>query len=351
MTCLPYLDLQKELLLRTEKENLRTLPKQRKLIDFASNDYLGLSQSLIFPNGPSFGSTGSRLISGNSILAEEIEKTIANFHDFEAALLFSSGYMANVGLLSAIGKRRDLILFDSCIHASIRDGIRLSSARAYSFRHNQPEDLKMRLKRLPSEQRYVCIESVYSTNGSLAPLNEITRICEQHGARLIVDEAHSVGIFGSKGEGLAPMQNVFAKIVTFGKALGGFGAAVLCSSQLKNYLINFARTAIFTTALPYPILLAIQTAYGILPHLQKERAHLQKLMDVFETESPIKAVMAKNNHHAKSLSELLANKGFNVPALLHPTVRQGKEILRISLHSFNSLGEAKQLRQAIEEYA
>lgn len=350
MKCLPYLDLQKDLLLRTEKGNLRALPKDSNLIDFASNDYFGLSQVLSFPKEKSFGSTGSRLITGNSILAEKIEKMIADFHHFEASLLFSSGYLANIGLISAIAKRRDLILFDSCIHASMRDGIRLSTAKAHSFRHNEIEHLEARLKKLSGEQRYVCVESIYSTDGSLAPIEEITRICEQHGTRLIVDEAHSVGVFGRKGEGLASRQNVFAKIVTFGKALGGFGAAILCSSEIKHYLINFAKTAIFTTALPYPILFAIQRAYDLLPHLQKERAHLLKLMHVFDAESPIKAINAKGNCHAKSFSKHLASRGFHVPALLHPTVQLGKEILRISLHSFNSLEEAEQLKQAIEEY-
>ena len=229
-------------------------------LDFCSNDYLGLASKfdLISPEiqaeiqGLKLGSTGSRLITGNSKLAEETEAIIAQFHKAEAALLYSSGFMANVGLMACIAGKDDTIISDDYIHASIIDGIRLSYATKYRFKHNDLEDLETQLQ-LAKNRIIVVVESIYSMDGDEGPLSKIADLCEKYGALLIVDEAHSTGIYGENGAGLVcqyGLENrVYARVHTFGKALGFHGAAVVGSHVLRDYLINYSRSFIYTTAI------------------------------------------------------------------------------------------------------
>ncbi|HCW08412.1 MAG TPA: 8-amino-7-oxononanoate synthase, partial [Cytophagales bacterium] len=194
-------------------------------IDFASNDYLGFAQhpELTVHGNPSLksGATGSRLISGNSMEAEEAEKTIARFHRAEAALIFNSGYAANVGLCSCIASKDDTFISDELIHASMIDGIRMSFASKLKFKHNDVDDLENKLTKATGN-KFVAIESLYSMDGDEAPLKKIIEVCEKHSAQLIVDEAHAVGVFGAHGEGLVNHyqleDKVFACVYTFGKA-------------------------------------------------------------------------------------------------------------------------------------
>ena len=243
--------LNSKLLKREKYGNLRKLQVPQNLIDFASNDYLGLARSsgladLVAEelskqttslNG--FGSTGSRLLTGNSCYAQDLENSIAMFHGFAAGLLFNCGYMANLALLSTIADSGDCIFFDTKIHASTHDGIRLSKAKALPFKHNDTAHLESRLKDCTTQcDRFICVESIYSTDGSLAPLSEICRIAKEYEAYLIVDEAHAVGAYGSQGRGLVAEQNlcadVFAQMLTFGKALGTHGAIILGNQTLKQ---------------------------------------------------------------------------------------------------------------------
>jgi 8-amino-7-oxononanoate synthase len=253
---------------------LRSLKTPENLIDFCSNDYLGLArsvtlrqtieQSVAVHSNRLNGSTGSRLLAGNSALAEELETELAAFHDTEAALIFNSGYDANVGLLASLPQRGDTLLTDDLIHASMIDGARLSVANRFKFRHNDLDDLENRLKRATGTV-YVAIESVYSMDGDLAPLTEIVELCEHYEAALIVDEAHATGVFGPQGGGLVQslglQKRVFARVHTFGKALGVHGAAVVGSASLRDFLINFARSFVYSTALPPHSLLAIHSVY------------------------------------------------------------------------------------------
>lgn len=347
--------------------NLRELHSSTTdLIDFASNDYLGLARSQelladiqkewnLYQNQPKLvlkgvGSSGSRLLTGNSRYAEIIEEEIAQFHGFEDALLFGCGYMANVGLLSSLGKEAT-ILYDAAIHASMRDGIRLSQAVAYPFRHQDLNHLEQRLKSFSQQKHcFICIESIYSTYGSIAPLLEISKLAEKYNTQLIVDEAHAVGLFGDKGQGLVNTP-VFAKVVTFGKALGTYGAVILGSKQLKNYLLNFAHASIYTTALPFHNLAAIRCSYRILPFLHKERTLLIERIDQFSSgmqSTPIQPVSINGNARVKQAATFLKKHGFQVSALMSPTVRQGEEILRICLHSFNTEDEVKALIDLID---
>lgn len=237
---------------RKEKGSYRSLFSFEDASDFWSNDYLGLARAPLAYPGCS-GSTGSRLISGNTALIQMAESRIARFFGSEAALVFNSGYDANLGFFSAVPQKGDTVLYDELIHASVRDGIRLSHAKSYSFRHNDLKDLQRKAEHA-SGTVFIAVESLYSMDGDLAPLPELADWCELHGALLVVDEAHAGGVFGEGGRGLVAAAGLesrcFARLVTFGKAYGMHGGAICGGKLLCEFLINFARSFIYTTALP-----------------------------------------------------------------------------------------------------
>ena len=367
------LNFEKKISKRQQSGNLRSLHIVPTLIDFSSNDYLGLARSsklvklvseectvqLGHLNG--LGSTGSRLLTGNSAYAENLEDRIAKFHGHEAGLLFNCGYMANVGLLSAIAGPEDTIIFDTRVHASTHDGIRLSRAKALPFRHNDLEHLENRLKNSPlQDDRFVCVESIYSTDGSCAPLVDICRLTRQYEAHLIVDEAHSIGVCGPEGRGLIAEyglnSHIFAQVVTFGKALGTHGAIILGSNTLKQALINFANSYIYTTALPFQMLAAIKCSYDLFPKMKEERQHLSNLINFFcnshhsSSTTHIQSVPMTGNKRIKNTAQGLKKQGFDVRPLLSPTVQRGHEILRICLHAFNTENELMSLINHIKSY-
>jgi 8-amino-7-oxononanoate synthase len=361
----PY--LMRRLLRRGEEGNFRSHGRCGGLIDFASNDYLGLGRSGVLLSAvkgewekglgaghTGLGSTGSRLLTGNSSYAEELEGQIAAFHGYEASLLFTCGYMANVGLLSTVGGPDDVIIYDVGVHASVADGIRLSSARSFPFKHSDINHLEYRLKACQDfETRFIAVESIYSTDGSIAPLRNIMEVAERYGAFVIVDEAHAIGIRGPGGRGLVAehglQEQVFAAVVTYGKALGVQGAAVLGGASLKDVLINFATSHIYTTAQPLLALAAIKCGYDLLPMLDAERARLQELiaymgvLGIQRSDTPIQAIPISGNEAVKACAKKLQAAGFDVRALTSPTVRRGKEVLRVCLHAFNTPMELKSL--------
>lgn len=225
---------------RREQHAFRQLRLQEQKTDFCSNDYLGLARSgrvqedaltISRQLHQVHGSGGSRLLAGNYELAEKAEELLAAFHEAPAGLLYNSGYDANLGLFSCVPQKGDSIVYDQLIHASIRDGIRLSAAQSFSFRHNQLEDLQKKLENAANTRTFVAVESVYSMDGDLAPLVEIAALCRQYNAHLIVDEAHATGVIGNKGQGLVQALQLagscFARVHTFGKAVGCHGAVVL----------------------------------------------------------------------------------------------------------------------------
>lgn len=358
---------------------LRSLSPQSNLVDFSSNDYLGFSanaelynkshQLLLNKGISSNGATGSRLITGNHSLYEETEAYIAAFHQADTALTFNSGYDANVGFFSAVPQKGDVVLYDEYIHASIRDGLRLSYAQSYKFSHNDCSELEkliLRNKNKTSEL-YIVVESVFSMDGDCAPLQEITDLCCKYNCRLIVDEAHALGVMGNKGEGLVQdlslQQKVFARIMTFGKGLGCHGAAVLGSASLKEYLVNFARSFIYTTGLPPHTIATILTAYQYLENggqayvkelkeivsfftSEVNRLDLQELF--IDSDSAIQCAVVPGNKNVKNISLVLQGKGFNVKPILSPTVPQGQERLRFCLHSYNTKEEITTVLSALQ---
>ncbi len=346
---------------RTLAGNLRRLSIPSAPVDFFSNDYLGLASTGLLSSlmqqlgNDATGSSGSRLLSGNSEQAMQLEETIAHCHQAEAALLFNSGYDANLGLISCIVSRNTTILSDELCHASLIDGIRLSQCtRKYRFAHNDLNSLHDQLKKYRDDGPIlVVVESVYSMDGDIAPLEEMVRLCEQYDAQLIVDEAHATGVFGSHGEGLVcalGLQNrVFARIHTFGKALGCHGAVVVGSVLLRQFLINFARTFIYTTALPGHSLHAISCAYQYLSGHSFTNQPLHELIAYFRgqiagndsmgwnnSHSSIQALVVGSNERCRKLAATMQQAGLQVCPILHPTVPLGMERLRICLHTFNT---------------
>lgn len=346
---------------------LRTLVYADNKIDFSSNDYFGFASSglLSLDNAESAsGSTGSRSITGNSRLAEETEQLIANFHGREAALIFNTGYMANVGLFSCLLGKGDTYISDEYIHASIIDGMRLSYANRLRFKHNDVADMEKKIANATGK-KVVAIESIYSMDGDEAPLKEIVAICKKHGAWLIVDEAHATGVYGDKGDGLVcqyQLQNdVLAVVHTFGKALGLHGAVITGSQVLRNFLLNQARSFIFTTALPPHNYLQLQKVYALLPAANRKMLYerisyfTKKISEVkgigfLTSHSPIQGIVVGDNFKTKALATYLIDEGFFVRPILSPTVPAGKERIRICIHSFNSPEQIDNLVKAIEGF-
>jgi 8-amino-7-oxononanoate synthase len=356
--------IQSKLNERKHNNNLRTLPEKALGIDFSSNDYLGFATSetifqkthqlLIDRKLQQNGATGSRLLSGNHELYQEVEAQLCSFHNSEATLLFNSGYDANIGFFSAVPQRGDIIFYDEWIHASIRDGVGMSHAKSYKFKHNDIVDLQEKIQKLKQsatidQEIYVVTESVFSMDGDSPNLPQLVQICNDYNCFLIVDEAHALGVFGENGQGLLhelQLENeVFARIYTFGKALGCHGAAIMGSATLKNYLVNFSRSLIYTTGLSPHAVANIKVAYDALSktnniqQLQHNIRFFQKLtktLNFIGGNAAIHTCIVPGNNHVKKIAKTLQEAGFEVKPILSPTVPKGQERLRFCLHSYNT---------------
>jgi 8-amino-7-oxononanoate synthase len=370
---------------RKKEETFRQLRTINGLIDFLSNDYLGFAtnetlfsktfQLLLNEGVASNGSGGSRLLSGNHKLYTILEPLLATFYKAGKALVFNSGYDANMGLFSAVPQRGDLIFYDEFVHASIREGIRMSNAKAYSFSHNElsslQEKVDINLNRNDNSDLivYVVTESVFSMDGDSPDLKALVKYTKANGFNLIVDEAHAVGVLGKNGEGLLPelgLENeVFARTVTFGKGFGCHGAAVLGSEDLKDFLVNFAKSFIYTTALTPHTLATIISAHKYFNELGEEpkrklsenikyfKAQIKqyKLEQFFiSSDTAIQCCIIPGSKKVKLVSKKLIDKGFNIKAILSPTVPEGQERLRICLHNFNSSEEIGLLLKLLASY-
>lgn len=370
---------------REENNALRGLPEAQNLVDFSSNDYLGFAkneevyantfQLSLQKNISQNGATGSRLLSGNYELYNQLESFLCTYHNAESALVFNSGYDANIGFFSCVPQRGDVIFYDEYIHASIRDGITMGNAKSYKFKHNNLEDLKSKCQTERSRSSkdiviYVVTESVFSMDGDSPDLKQFADFCINEELYLIVDEAHAVGLFGENGIGLVQdhgIENqVFARIVTFGKAIGSHGAVVLGSSQLTKYLINFARSFIYTTGLSPHTVITTMAAYHYLNSVEGEVQIklLQENISFFKkklvslkieayfiaSNSAIQCCLLSGTVKVKSIANKLHVSGYNVKAILSPTVAEGEERLRFCLHSFNSKEDIGYILQLLKTY-
>lgn len=369
-----------KLKLREQTNSLRKLPLSNNWVDFSSNDYLGFAknefifnqahQYLIDTNLKINGATGSRLLTGNHSLYQEAEAFIAQFHQAESALIFNSGYDANVGFFSAVPQRNDVILFDEYVHASIRDGIKMSFAKSYKFEHNDLHDLETLIQKNKSTENeiYIVTESVFSMDGDSPDIEKLVAISQKNNCLLVIDEAHALGVFGKNGCGLiqeSGFQNeIFARIMTFGKGLGCHGAAILGSEELNNYLVNFAKSFIYTTGLSPHSVATILVAYQ---QLEKETKTIQKLREniVFfnqqktllnlkplfvRNKSAIQSAIIPGNEKVKTIANYLQQNGFDVKAILSPTVPEGQERLRFCIHSYNSEQEIQRVLELLSKF-
>ena len=367
--------LKERLSVRANSNNLRVLPTAIQGEDFVSNDYLGLAcdEALIqrietsWQNyGPKqVGGTGSRLLSGNHDLYEALESLLQEVFQAEKVLVFNSGYQANQALIASIATRGERILYDELSHVCLKEGAWLSKADSFSFRHNDLEDLERRLKQDTNSRTFVVTETLFSMDGDFAPIWDILDLCERYDAYLIVDEAHSTGVYGTDGGGWLIDQGlnhrVFARVYTFGKAIGAHGACIAGSAVLIDYLTNFARSFIYTTSMPPHSVLSLIEAFG---YLKEHMTLQQKLLGVIgyyrmaysntfgedsTSFSAIQPVWIPGSDKALKVSKHLLENGFQALAIRPPTVKAGTERLRISLHTFNSNAAIDELMGCLRE--
>lgn len=324
---------------------LRSLHINACKIDFFSNDYLSLSDYITDSSDVSTSPGSSRLIAGTTIEHQQLEAQIAQYFDQESALLFNSGYTANIGVLSSIPKKDDIIFFDELSHASIKDGIRLSLAKGIRFKHNDLVDLSSKLENNKDKRCFVITEGLFSMDGIYSKVKEIDALCKEYNAYLIVDEAHSGGTSGDTGKGLCATMGVhpFITMYTLGKAFGSHGAVVTCNQITKDYLVNFSRPFIYTTALPQSVI--FRTSQLLHQELIKEQVErLRKVIRIFtdlfkdhkltsDPESPIQIYPSENIDSLTSIERSCLRHGIGVKVILPPTVPQGKSCIRISLHA------------------
>lgn len=360
---------------RKQSQTFRCLSSRYYEVDFYSNDYLGLArnplvreraQELLQKYPLQNGSTGSRLLSGNYSLIEEAEYILAQFHHSERGLIFNSGYDANIGIFSSIPQKGDIVLYDQYIHASIRDGLQLSKAQSFKYKHNSLSDLEDKLQRFSevANTLYIATEGIFSMDGDIPDLIAILALAEKYNAYIIIDEAHSVGVLGDRGEGLCQSlgveKRIFLRLITFGKGVGSHGAIALAQGEVIDYLVNFARSFIYTTAPSPEVIATLLAAYELLPSLvsrEKLRENItffQQKIQEFEvkntekmrfilSQSAIQGLIIPDNERLKKLSDSLQSQGIGVKPIFSPTVPKGQERLRICLHSFNTNEEIEKL--------
>lgn len=359
--------LREKLQSRLIEGNLRSLPTHLDLIDFVSNDYLGLSGNRALFDSINLriqkegfianGGTGSRLLSGNHHHYHALEDDLKGIFRSEAVLTFNSGYAANQALVAAVADKGDTIIYDQLAHVCLKEGAWLSAAQTLAFAHNDLEDLKKKIGQA-SGKVFVVTETVFSMDGDIAPLKSIVDICTSSGAYLIVDEAHSTGVMGENGGGLLLneelYQGVFARVFTFGKAMGVHGACVAGSQQLVDFLVNFGRPFIYTTSLPPHSIIAISESFQYLKanidlqnQLIEKIALFKKSFGRSISDTAIQPIMIGSNEQARRIAQQLQDEGFDVRPILSPTVKRGTERLRVSLHVHNSDEQIVALSRAI----
>ena len=360
-------------LTRIEKDGLtRKLPVRKPdMLEFSSNDYLGLADHPLLKEASiraiemyGSGVAASRLMSGNTILHEELEKRFARLTGMESALLFGSGYLANTGLLNAITSRDDLVFTDRLNHASLVDGALLSRAGVFRYRHSDTDHLEYFLaNRTCRGNRFIVTDSLFSMDGDIAPLRKLAELSRRYDCNLIVDEAHAIGVFGNGG-GICREFRIKPHTVTgtLSKALGSYGGFAAGNTDLIEYLINSARTFIYSTGLPPA---APAAALKALDIIESQPESGRKVLDMasdfrgmiestgFSTEpseSQIIPVQVGENHRAVSLSECLKKEGISAVAIRPPTVPAGTARIRFSVtlrHSRKDLKFAAQILNSL----
>jgi 8-amino-7-oxononanoate synthase len=353
-----------ELLLRHNRERVLEEPPAG-VLDLCSNDYLKLSQhpqilAALKEGIDRFGagSTGSRLVRGHRNIFAELENRAAKWLGGEAALYFANGYAANVGVLSAVCDATYAAFIDRLAHASLVDGVRLSGADKIYFKHNDTDHLRSLLEKSSARKKIIISESVFSMDGDLAPVEQLQLLAQEFDALLYLDDAHATGLFGQKGQGLAPVSADF-RLATFGKALGLEGAVVVTSARVRRYLLHNARTFVFSTA-PLPAIAhAGLVAIDLVKTLRGERsaifANAQLLCEgllrldyrIGSSRTHIVPLLCSSEQHALTLSERLLRRGFHAKAIRPPTVKESR--IRFSLNAGVTTEDIVRLLAALAE--
>ncbi len=367
-------DQYSDILTRLDAENcLRQLPRPigEDTINLSSNDYLGLQHEPQLwdefcgqyqPSTQKMSACSSRLLTGNSNEHIQLEILLAKLYNKEAALIFNSGYHANVGILPALTSQRDLIVADKRIHASLIDGMQLCQAETLRFQHNDCNHLQRILssKRHLFNRLFIVTESIFSMDGDVAPLKELIELKNRFNGFLYVDEAHAIGVRGNNGLGLLEeydlMDQVEIVVATFGKAIASTGAFVACSNTIKAMLVNHCRSLIFSTALP-PINSAwTHFVLTKMPQFNSRRENLQKLSQFVgkltgqQPQSHIVPMVVGSNENAVELAQYLQNHQFYVLPIRHPTVPKGQARLRLSLTANLTISDLLPLKLLLNAY-
>lgn len=345
-------------------------------VNLSSNDYLGISSNIsliknffsaVEPQKNMMGSTSSRLLTGNFPEYGSLELLLSKLYNKEACLIFNSGYHANTGILSTLAGKDDLIIADKLIHASIIDSIKLAKCHFYRYRHLEYEHLVeyLRYNRHKYQDIYIVTESVFSMDGDLADLKALTKIKNDFNAYLYVDEAHAFGVFGEKGLGLAEKQgcinDIDFLIGTFSKAIASCGAFLVCNSIVKEYLVNFCRPLIYTTALPRINLAWTEFIILKLPGFRNERKKILKYGNIIRDsiknnsciskgESQIVPLIVGSNEDCIAISAYFYKKGFLCKPIRFPSVPEGTARLRISISANLNDRDINTINQIITTY-
>lgn len=313
----------------------------REFLNLSSNDYLGISERVdlqeeffgsLNKNHFLMSSSSSRLMCGNGLEYSQLERFIAQIYNTEEALMVGSGYLLNSSILRAICESDDVVLADKLIHASFVDGLMLAPCKWERFRHNDVQELEKLLVKHQGKKIFVVIESVYSMDGDIAPIDEILKLKDKYGFVLVADEAHAFGVFGKHGEGVIEVgQDVDYRIVTLGKAAASTGAFVVCSKERKALMVNRLKSLIYSTALPPINLLWTRFILEKIYFMDAQRSNLWRLINKMGAQSQIVPIPCSGNDNVLQLVDKLRDKGFWTTAIRSPTVRKGEERIRISL--------------------
>ena len=360
-------------LISLKKSGKYIFEDNKKYLNLSSNDYLGIAEDRkILKNflkiaDFSMGSASSRLLTGSSYVYAKLECILAALYRKDKALIFNSGYHANTGIMSALLSKRDVVFCDKLNHASILDGIKLSEAKMFRYKHLDYEHLEELLQKNRNEYDTAIIvtESLFSMDGDIADLNKLVEIKKKYNAILVVDEAHAFGVYGNRGLGLAEVQGCIDEIdiliATFGKAIGSMGAFCTGHDVLINYLINKCRPLIFSTAIPeINIAFSYYVITEVIPNLRNERQELLKTSDKLREKlfslglktmgsSHIVPVILGENKIAVDASKELINNGYYLLPIRHPTVAQNTARVRISLRADISYGEIEEIPDLINK--
>jgi glycine C-acetyltransferase len=349
---------------RVDVEDTKAGVVRKGLINFASYNYLGLSyrpevkqaiKDAVDLYGA--GSSGSPILSGNTALLKGLAEDVARFKGKEAAIIFPTGYSANVGCIAGLMRAGDLVVADQFAHASIVDGMILSKAQSRFFRHNRPDELEKKLRDFDGK-KLVIVEGVYSMDGDLTPLPEIVEVAQAYGARVLIDEAHSTFLFGENGRGVAEHfgldDEVDIHLGTFSKSLGGQGGFVAGSRALVDYLTGFARSRFFSCALAPTVVAGLRKALELVenePELRRRlwdnvefmQARLRDAgVDVGESESQVIPIMVRNDTQIFGLGEQLLHEGVFINPVKYPAVGKHKSRFRMSISSSHSREEMEE---------